>query len=183
MLGLATAMVGCGAASSGGTSRVPQGELDQYFVGVQTLSLPDGTEVQRNTLVAHRTLQPDANAILEEVIERDVDGAVETHAIRLDVDETHRRFVLSAPDGLLSGEGELTGDAWRWTAWHAESRMPDGLRIVTDDVLTDTELRGESRVMGADGNTQVIIRHVLTRVGRERWEAERDAMSAGGASE
>lgn len=179
---MAGAITGCGAASSGGAARVPQGELEQYFVGTQTFVLPDGTEVQRNTLVAHRTLQPDAHAILEEVIERDADGAVETHAIRLDVDATDRHFVLSAPGGMMSGEGELTGDAWQWTAWHAETRLPDGMRVVTDDALTDTELRGESRVLGADGNTEVIIRHVLTRVARERWEQERAAMQEGARS-
>lgn len=173
---MAIGVAGCGASSSGGRARVPQQELDQYFVGTQTLVLPDGTEVQGNSVVARRTLQPDAHAIVEEVIERDAQGAVEAHGMRLEVDEGDHRFVLSEPGGMITGEGELTGDPWRWTSWHAESRLPDGVRVVTDDTLTDTELRSESRVLGADGTTQVVIRQVLTRVARERWEEERAAM-------
>lgn len=41
-----------------------------------------------------------------------------------------------------------------------------------------TDLASESRVLGADGAPSVVLRQVLTRVTRERYEAERAAFGA-----
>ena len=178
---LAAIHAGCGAASGGGAARVPQGELEQYFVGTQVIRLPDGTEQPGGSVVAHRTLRPEERAIVEEVVVRDAAGALEAHAVRLEVDDDDRHFVLRPGEGdtsssTFSGEGELTGDPWSWTAWHVQTRLPDGTVVVTDDVLSATDLASESRVLGADGAPSLVIRQVLTRVTRERYEAERAAL-------
>jgi len=173
---VALAAPGCGAASSGGAARVPTGELDQYFVGTQVIRLPDGSERQGGAVVAHRALRPEEHTILEEVVVRDAAGALESHAIRLEVDESDARFVLREPGTPITGEGELTGEPWSWTAWHVQTRLPDGTVVVTDDVLSATDLRSESQVLGTDGTPGVVIRQVLTRVSRERYEEERAAI-------
>jgi hypothetical protein len=183
LVSLAFGHAGCGAASGGGAARVPQGELDQYFVGTQVIRLPDGTEREGGSVVAHRTLRPEERAIVEEVVVRDAAGALEAHAVRLEIDDDDRHFVLRPSEGdtsssSFSGEGELTGDPWSWTAWHVQTRLPDGTVVVTDDVLSATDLASESRVLGADGTPSVVIRQVLTRVTRERYEAERAALGA-----
>jgi len=167
-------LVGCGASSSGGAARVPQGELEQYFVGTQVIRLPDGTERENGTVVAHRTLRPDEASIVEEMVTRDAAGALEAHAVRLEVEGDH--FVLTEPGASTRGEGELEGEPWNWTAWHVQTQLPDGTIVVTDDVLSATDLRSESRVLGPDGTPSVVIRPVLTRVGRERYERERAAI-------
>lgn len=173
---VALASPGCGAASSGGAARVPVGELEQYFVGTQVIRLPDGSEREGGAVVAHRTLRPEERAILEEVVVRDAAGALESRAVRLEVDESDARFVLREPGTTTTGEGELTGEPWSWTAWHAQTRLPDGTVIVTDDLLSATDLRSESQVLGTDGTPGVVIRQVLTRVSRERYEEERAAI-------
>jgi len=174
---------GCGASSGGAAARVPQGELDQYFVGTQMIRLPDGTERPGGAVIARRTLRPEERAIVEEVVVRDAAGALEAHAVRLEVQEDDRHFVLrpvgdAGASGVLAGEGELTGDPWNWTAWHVQTRLADGTLVMTDDVLSATDLASESRVLGADGAPSVVLRQVLTRVTRERYEAERAAFGA-----
>jgi hypothetical protein len=103
--------------------------------------------------------------------------------VRLEVQEDDRHFVLrpvgdAGASGALAGEGELTGDPWNWTAWHVQTRLADGTLVMTDDVLSATDLASESRVLGADGAPSVVLRQVLTRVTRERYEAERAAFGA-----
>ena len=169
---------GCGGASGGGAARVPTTELDQYFVGTQVIRLPDGTEHEGGAVVAHRALRPEERTIVEEVVVRDAAGALESHAIRLEVDESDTRFVLREPGTPITGEGELTGEPWSWTAWHVQTRLPDGTVVVTDDTLSATDLRSESQVLGTDGTPRVVIRQVLTRVSRERYESERAAIEA-----
>ena len=48
--------------------------------------------------------------------------------------------------------------------------------VLTDDTLSATDLRSESQVLGTDGTPRVVIRQVLTRVSRERYEQERAAI-------
>ncbi len=142
------------------------------------IRLPDGTEQDPTPAVAHRTLRPDEHAILEETIARDPWGELESHALRLDVDPSNTRFILREPGTPISGEGELTGEPWNWTAWHVQTRLPDGTIVVTDDFLSATDLRAESRVIGTDGAPRFVIRQILTRVTRERYERERAEMES-----
>lgn len=172
---LALGTSGCGSSMRGGSTSPAPGELDQYFVGTQVIRLPDGTEQAAGSVVARRTLRPEEHTVVEEVVIRDTGGAVASHALRFDVDASDTHFTVR--DGeIVAGEGDFTGDPWNWTAWHVQTRRADGSVIVSDETLTATDLSSESRVLGADGNTAMVIRQVLTRVSRERYEQERAAM-------
>ena len=178
MIGLLLGLAGCGASPSGGGTRLPQGELDQYFVGTQVIRLPDGTEQENGTVVAHRSLRPAESAILEEMMTRDAAGGLEARSVRLDVQESH--FVLTEPGTSTRGEGDLEGEPWNWTAWHMQSQLQSGAMVVTDEMLSATDLQTESQVLGSDGTPSMVIRQVLTRVSRERYEQERAAIEGAG---
>ena len=152
--------------------------MDQYFVGTQVFRLPDGSEQAGGSVALRRTLRPEEHTVVEEVVIRDTRGAVESHTTRFDVDTQGTHFTMQPLDGEgETGEGDFTGEPWNWTAWHVQTRRADGSVIVIDETLTATDLSSEARVTGSDGSAAMVIRQVLTRVSRERYEQERDALA------
>jgi hypothetical protein len=177
---LALSTSACGSTSRGGSTPTPQTEMEQYFVGTQVFRLPDGSEQAGGSVALRRTLRPEEHTVTEEVVIRDTAGSVEARSMRFNVDATDAHFVVQPVEGeALEGEGDFTGEPWNWTAWHIQTRRADGSVIVIDETLTATDLSAESRVTGADGNAALVIRQVLTRVSRERYEEERDALAPG----
>ena len=176
---LATALAACGAASGGGAERILPRELDQFFIGTQVIRLPDGSERDGGTVVSHRTLQPAQDRIVERTDIGAADGTVEHHEVHLAV-SSDNSFVLTEPGTTLAGEGVLEGEPWNWTAWHVETRLPDGTRAEVDHLLGH-ELRTESHVSLPDGTPSVVIRQVLELITRERYEEARRAMGRGAA--
>jgi len=170
------ATMGCGT-SQGGTTQPMVNELDQYFVGTQVIRLPDGSERAGGSVVAHHERRPNERTVMEEVVIRDTNGAVESRAMLLEIDASDSHFTVRPIEGGdVAGEGDFTGEPWNWTARHIQTQLADGTMVVTDDVLSATDLSSEARVVGADGTTAMVIRQVLTRVSRERYEQERDAI-------
>ena len=175
---LALSTSACGSTPGGGSTTPAQNEMDQYFVGTQVFRLPDGSEQAGGSVALRRTLRPEEHTVTEEVVIRDTRGTVEARSMRFDVDTTDTHFTVQPVDGeAVVGEGDFTGEPWNWTAWHIQTRRADGSVIVSDETLTATDLSSESRVMGSDGSAAMVIRQVLTRVSRERYEQERDALA------
>ncbi len=175
---LALSTSACGSTPGGGSTTPAQNEMDQYFVGTQVFRLPDGSEQAGGSVALRRTLRPEEHTVTEEVVIRDTRGTVEARSLRFDVDTTDTHFTVQPVDGeAVVGEGDFTGEPWNWTAWHIQTRRADGSVIVSDETLTATDLSSESRVMGSDGSAAMVIRQVLTRVSRERYEQEREALA------
>ena len=175
---LALGTFGCGSTLGGGSTHPAQNEMDQYFVGTQVFRLPDGSEQAGGSVALRRTLRPEEHTVIEQVVIRDTRGAVESHLTRFDVDTSDTHFTVQPLDGAaVEGDGDFTGEPWNWTAWHVQTRRADGSVIVTDETLTATDLSSESRVVGSDGSAAMVIRQVLTRVSRERYEQEREALA------
>jgi hypothetical protein len=157
---------------------VPQGELDQYFVGTVVFRFPDGSERQGRVL-EHRTVAPDAEEVVSESLVEGTSGfELARHRYRL---LDGHRFTLDEP-GVH--EGSFEGEPWDWSAWHLRTELPDGSVVVSDDVVGHTpDLHSEPQLASPDAAT-VMVRRALERVTREEYEARRRAVedAAAGSS-
>jgi hypothetical protein len=162
----------CGPASSGGASRVPQGELDQYLAGTVVFRFPDGSERQGRVL-EHRTLSPDAEQVVTETFVEGPAGLERSlHRYRLLPDH---RFTLEGEPG--EHEGSFEGEPWAPRAWHLRTVLPDGTVVVSDDVIDGADV-----TLDAPEDAATLVRRALDRVTRDEWEARRRAIEDGATS-
>ncbi|GAB4202584.1 MAG: hypothetical protein OHK0013_15970 [Sandaracinaceae bacterium] len=164
--------VACGSASSGGASRVPQGELDQYLAGTVVFRFPDGSERQARVL-EHRTLSPDAEVVVTETFVEGPAGLERSlHRYRL---LPGHRFTLEGEPG--EHDGSFEGEPWAPRAWHLRTVLPDGTIVVSDDVIDGADVTLE-----APEDAATLVRRALERITRDEWEARRRAIEDGATS-
>lgn len=64
------------------------------------------------------------------------------------------RFTMREVNGAFEGEGELSGDRWRWRAWQSTRRLPDGTRVESVDSLSPTRSNCGSGSASSEPTTQ-----------------------------
>jgi len=79
----------------------------------------------------------------------------------------------------FSGTGELRGDAWVWTSWSMQADLPQGMRMNTEETLTDAGMDATDEVLGPAGNVAIRIVRSLTAGDCDTWENHRAGAAAG----
>src|SRR5262245_51309686 len=147
-----------------------------YYAGEAVNTMEDG-KISRHAYVIARTSDPEKNEIRELAVAFDPrTEKYAEHASTITVKDGSK-LSMSEPTGVISGEGELTGEPWRWTYLHAVFTMK-GTDFKIDDVncLAEYETsiqghkdfyRGGKRFMRED-----VVLHAVDKATYEAKRAE-----------
>lgn len=150
-----------------------------YYVGEAIVTKSDGT-ITREPYIIARTSDSSARTISEAVVSNSGNGFKENQSV---MKVTGSHFTMTA--GTVTGEGDLTGEPWKWTFLRAEFKMsPPGysMRIVDYNFLADLDtISGHEdfymTVSGVPGEKLIQQEDVvLHKVEKAKFEAERSRL-------
>ena len=108
-----------------------------YYIGQAVLTKVDTGVVTRSPYIIARTSDPVSGTIHEEVVSLQNNKFVKNTSL-LTIKDNH--FRMSESTGTVTGEGDLTGEPWKWTFLRAEFFYVTEnfkLRIVDFNFFTD----------------------------------------------
>lgn len=175
-LGTAVVSFNMGCASTPWPASLPLAETN-YFAGSTVVTLPGGREVPGGEVVAARTTDPAARTIVEQVVSGgNPTRPPEEYVVTMTV--TGDRFAMHERSNAFEGEGTLVGAPWRWSDWHSNSKLPNGMRVESRDALTAEGMTAMKKVYAPDGAVIVSTREVLKRIDAAQFHSRRTAILA-----
>lgn len=149
-----------------------------YYIGEAVVTKSDGT-VTREPYIVARTSDSAAGTITEAVVSNSGTGFNEVQSV-LKVTGSH--FTMTVSTGTVTGEGDLTGEPWKWTFLRAEFKAKTSaysMRIVDYNFLADPNSIGGHKdyyltTNGAPGEKLIQQEDVVIHpVDKAKFEAER----------
>ena len=107
-----------------------------YYIGEAVVTKSDGT-ITREPYVIARTSDSAAGTITEAVVSNAGRGFAENQSV---MTVTGSHFTMTVSTGTVTGEGDLTGEPWKWTFLRAEFKTKTNvysMRIVDYNFLAD----------------------------------------------
>ena len=95
-----------------------------YLLGEIKIVSAAGKDHGKSLSLSKRTMDPKAQAIIEEVVHVTSQGEVKEYLTVMKVNGS--RFTMKDGEDTYRGEGELTGKPWQWTKWKAKATFIDG---------------------------------------------------------
>lgn len=116
-------------------------ETTLYYIG-EAITTPVGGSVTRYPYLIERTTNPAAKTIVEHVVSFDSrNNKYAQYDSQLDITGNHA--VMTESTGVVTGEGELTGERWKWDFFKAEFKVAgQPMRIVDFNVFTPVRIMG-----------------------------------------
>jgi hypothetical protein len=177
LLGLALAIL-----AAGGCAHVaaPPPPSSQFFEGEGTVTLPDGRELPAPPSWVKRTVDPAQSTITQEMIQQRSFAAADpsrafTRERTMVMKVTGSHFTLTETHGAFTGEGDLTGDPWRWTSWTSKAQLTNGAEVTSRDALDASGLQSDTEIRDAHGVRITITIH-LRPIDEATFEAARSRL-------
>ena len=149
-----------------------------YYIGEAVVTKSDGT-ITREPYIIARTSDSAAGTVTEAVVSNSGTGFKENQSV---IKVTGSHFTMTESTGTVTGEGDLTGEPWKWTFLRAEFKMKTNaysMRIVDYNFLADPHsISGHKdsylTVNGVPGEKLIQQEDVVLHpVDKARFEAER----------
>src|SRR5437660_88438 len=93
----------------------------QYFLGESKMVTPEGRAIKTSLALVKRVLKPAENKIEEHVLSIDEKSPAKSFVVVLTV--TGNKFTLTDDSKTFTGDGNLKGNAWKWTEWKSTSKL------------------------------------------------------------
>lgn len=140
----------------------------RYYLGESKMTTPDGKLVRTSVSLVKRVVSQKDGRIEEHVLSV---GEKESKAFVVVLEVTGSKFAVSERSKAFTGEGELTGEAWKWTGWRSVTKLAGGAGTVTsEDKLTDRGLAARKTFAGADGKVALRFEDDLAPIGQKTYE-------------
>lgn len=107
-----------------------------YYIGEAVVTKSDGT-ITRTPYIIARISDSAAGTITEAVVSNSGTGFRENQSV---MKVTGSHFTMTESTGAVTGEGDLTGEPWKWTFLRAEFKTKTNaysMRIVDYNFLAD----------------------------------------------
>jgi hypothetical protein len=140
----------------------------QYFLGESKMLTPDGRVIRTTLSLVKRVLKPAENKVEEHVLSADEKTPAKAFVVVLDV--AGNKFTLADQSKTYSGDGELKGEPWKWTAWKSTSKLAGGATVVSEDKLSDRGMTATKTYSAADGKPQYLFEEKLEHVSAKTYE-------------
>jgi hypothetical protein len=146
----------------------PTEQETTYYLGESRMMSPDGKIIRTSLSLVKRVVSKKDSRIEEHVLsvgEKDSKAFVATLAVK------DAKFSVSEKSGSFTGDGELVGEAWKWTAWKSVTKLAGGAGTVTsEDKLTERGISAKKTFTGADGKVALRFEEELTTISRKTYE-------------
>ena len=155
-----------------------------YYIGEAVTTKSDRT-ITREPYIIARTPDSAAGTITEAVVSNSGTGFKENQSV---MKVTGSHFTMTDLTGTVTGEGDLTGEPWKWTFLRAEFKIKTNaysIRIVDYNFLADPKSIGGHKDFyltpnGAAGERLVQQEDVVLHpVDKAKFEAERARLLGG----
>jgi len=141
-----------------------------YFLGESRVTAPDGKYLGSMVELVKRELRPSEGKIYEHVAVIDPRYPQSKKFVAV-CEVKGTTFAMTEQEKSFTGDGELTGDPWRWTAWRSTSHLASGIGTVeSEDTLTEHALIVKKRFVGPDGKVRVHMAETLNRISKEMYD-------------
>lgn len=104
-----------------------------YYIGESFITMASG-EVYKSPYIITRTSNQNNHTIVEKVVSRHATGFGENESTLV---INHNHFTMTESTGTVTGEGDFTGESWKWTFLRAEFQIQGGMRIVDYNFFAD----------------------------------------------
>lgn len=142
------AAISCSKSPS--SSQVNESKIDQstsqsdstlYYIG-EAVTAPSGGTVTRYPYLIERTMSPSAKTIVEHVVSFDSrNNKYAQYDSKLDITGNHA--VMTEATGVVTGDGELVGESWKWDFFKAEFKVAgQPMRIVDFNIFAPNRIMG-----------------------------------------
>ena len=139
-----------------------------YYLGESKMATPDGKLIRTSLSLVKRVVNKKESRIEEHVLSV---GEMESKAFVVTMDVKGSKFTMSEKSGSFTGDGELMGEAWRWTEWKSVTKLAGGAGTVTsEDKLTERGLSAKKTFTGADGKVAFRFDEALAPISPKTYE-------------
>jgi len=144
-------------------------EQNTYFLGESKMTSPTGQPYGTTLSLIKRTVKPEENKIIEQVISINQREAAKEFIAIFDVRGS--KFTMAEQGGGFTGEGELIGKAWEWTAWKSTSNLAGGKgKLISEDTLTKDGVLAKKSFYSPDGQLRAIFSEDLKQISKEMYD-------------
>jgi hypothetical protein len=165
IVALLAAAVGLGGR---GAAADPPGPQVSYYLGESKMTMPDGKLLRTSLTLVKRVVNQKESRIEEHVLSV-TDKESRPFVTVLQVKDS--KFTVSEKSKAFTGDGELVGEAWKWTGWKSVSKLANGAGTVTsEDKLTDQGLEAKKTFAGADGKVSLHFEEKLLPISQKTYE-------------
>jgi hypothetical protein len=128
-----------------------------YYLGSTKVESADGRSIGHMASLVKREVIPSESKIVETVLRLSSKPGSEIKEIVAVLNVTGSKFTVKEKEGGFIGDGELTGEPWKWTAWNSTSKIPgpSGGTVKSRDKVTDRGMAVTKEVLGDDGAVRV----------------------------
>ena len=139
-----------------------------YYLGESKMTTPDGKLIRTSLSLVKRVVNKKESRIEEHVLSV---GEKESKAFVVTMDVKGSKFTMSEKSGSFTGDGELMGEAWRWTEWKSVAKLAGGAGTVTsEDKLTERGLSAKKTFAGADGKVAFRFDEALAPISPKTYQ-------------
>jgi len=140
-----------------------------YFLGESKMTSPTGQPYGSTLSLIKRTVKPEENKIIEQVISINQREPTKEYIAIFDVRGS--KFKMKEQGGGFTGEGELIGKAWEWTGWKSTSNLAGGRgKLISEDTLTKDGLLVKKSFYSPDEQLRVIFSEDLNQISKEMYD-------------
>ena len=144
-----------------------------YYKGAVTVHLADGRAVPGGATYVKRTLDPSKSTITELVVQAASRPGEKPREFVVTMKVEGARFTMTERSKSFTGDGELVGTPWAWSAWTSRSVLPDGNTVESHDTLVSTGLQTEKKVKNAQGEVSVTLNEDFAAIAKGAFEKAR----------
>src|SRR5262249_21119969 len=139
-----------------------------YYLGESKMTTPDGKLIRTSLSLVKRVVNEKESRIEEHVLSV---GEKDSKAFVVTLEVKGSKFTVSERSGSFTGDGELVGEAWKWTEWKSVTKLAGGAVTVTsEDKLTERGLSAKKAFTGADGKVALRFEDELAPISRKTYE-------------
>ena len=167
---IAVSVVGFALAAGGQvlSAAEPTEAETTYYLGESKMTTPDGKLIRTSLSLVKRVVNKKDSRIEEHVLSV---GEKESKAFVVAMAVKGPKFTVSEKSGAFSGDGELVGEAWKWTEWKSVTKLAGGAGTVTsDDKLTERGVSAKKTFTGADGKVALRFDEALAPISPKTYE-------------
>ena len=146
MVLLPLCLVACGSSHTPAAPLPPTPPAATYYVGTSQAFVGE-QQVADSAVAVERLVSRGDRTIIERVAQAG-DGHRPAAEYVVTMKVKGAAFTMTEAGGAFTGDGQLSGPDWAWTAWQSTSKMPDGGVVTSSDTVTKTGLHVEKTYQG-----------------------------------
>ncbi len=147
-----------------------------HYRGLSRVALAGGQMVGTIDLLMKRTVDPGQSIITEQIAQKSSKQGEKPVEYTTTIRVSGNHFALSEPTLNITGEGDLTGEPWKWNRWTSRATLMDGSSVDSSFTRDPNGMKADKQVFGPLGVVRATLSESYQPIAAEVFEQERREM-------